>query len=109
MMFPKANARDKKLVRQFSKEHDCCENCGALGDYASLEVAHVIDKGAGGPDIRENLIKLCGPAALQMGCHGKVHMGKISEEDLFEIVAKREGLTAKECRRRVRRKMGYNV
>ena len=109
MMFPKANVKDKKLRRQFSKEHDCCEKCGATGEYVVLEVAHVVDKGAGGPDMRENLIKLCGPAALQMGCHGKVHMGKISEEDLFEIVAKREGLTAKECRRRVRRKMGYNV
>lgn len=59
--------------------------------------------------MRENIVILDGPAAFQKGCHGANHMGKISKHELFEIAARREGISAEECERRVRRKMVYNV
>lgn len=60
--------------------------------------------------MRENLVVLCGPASYQQGCHGLNHTGRVSQEELFRIAAKREGIDdADECRRRVRRRMGYYV
>ena len=103
-MFPKHKPRDPAFMRQFRKEHDCCEICGA---EHHLEIAHIISKGAGGPDMEENVVMLDGPAAFQTGCHGGNHTGKISQAELFEVAARRIGITAEECERRVRRKMGY--
>jgi len=74
------------------KAIDHCEKCNRWPDgFFNLEVAHVKGKGARGPDIKENCIKLCGPAAFSMGCHGADHRGEISDDELFEIIAKREG------------------
>jgi hypothetical protein len=106
MIMQKVKPRNPKLIREFRKESDCCERCNSR---FSLEVAHITSKGAGGPDIRENLLKLCGPASMGMGCHGAAHKGKISQEELYELVGRREGITAAECRIRTRRAMGYAV
>lgn len=105
-MFPKHKPRDPAFMKRFRKEHDCCEKCGKK-HY--LEIAHIISKGAGGPDMEENVVMLDGPASLQQGCHGANHIGDISQEDLFEIAASRIGITPEECRLRVLRRMGRNV
>lgn len=57
----KNKPRDSAFLRRFRKAHKYCEICGAEHD---LEIAHIISKGAGGPDMEENVIMLDGPAAL---------------------------------------------
>ena len=57
-------------------------------------------------NMRENCVRLCGPAAWSKGCHGADHRGEVSEEELFVLAAKREGITVVECRRRVSVAMG---
>lgn len=47
---------------------------------------HIKSRGAGGDDIRENLISLCAE------CHQKAHGGNISRQTLVQIVADREAL-----------------
>lgn len=106
MMYPKIKLRDPATIRKLRQEQPYCERCGSP---RALEVAHIISKGAGGPDMPENLVVLCGPASYQQGCHGLNHMGRVSQEELFRIAARREGIGAEECRRRVRRRMGYDV
>ncbi|MEN6568041.1 MAG: hypothetical protein ABFC57_17290 [Veillonellales bacterium] len=81
------------------KAIDQCERCGRRSNgYFNLETAHVISRGAGGPDIKENCLKLCGPAAMSMGCHGADHRGEISNNELFGIIAAREGKTLDEIK-----------
>ena len=106
MNLQKHKARDPAFLRRFRKEHKCCEICGA---EHNLEIAHIISKGAGGPDMEENVLMLDGPAALQQGCHGANHLGTLTKERMFYYVGKRIGVSAEECERRVRRKMGYDV
>lgn len=106
MMYPKTKPRDPAVIRKLRQEQPYCERCG---NPRALEVAHIISKGAGGPDVRENLVVLCGPASYQQGCHGLNHTGRVSQEELFRIAAKREGVDPEECRKRVRRRMGYDV
>ncbi|KLU61447.1 HNH endonuclease [Peptococcaceae bacterium CEB3] len=47
---------------------------------------HIKSRGAGGDDIKENLISLCGE------CHRKAHDGNIARQTLVQIVADREGI-----------------
>jgi hypothetical protein len=73
------------------KAIDYCERCGRISNgFFNLETAHVIGKGAGGPDIKENCLRLCGPACAGAGCHGLNHKGKIKSDELFGIIAARE-------------------
>lgn len=114
MNFPKHKTKkDPKLIKQMKEEIDCCELCGSFSfDGFTLEAAHIEAKGMGGakgPDIRENIVIACGPAALGAGCHGAQHKGLISKEKLWRAAARREKITVKECKLRVRRAMGYNV
>lgn len=82
------------------KAIDYCERCGRRSNgFISLEVAHVISRGVGGPDIKENCLKLCGPAAMSAGCHGADHRGKITNDELFSIIAAREGKTIAEIKK----------
>lgn len=97
---------DKTLPKRMKKELGRCEGCGSR---MYLEWAHIISKGAGGPDMRENGCLFCGPACLGMGCHGADHRGEIGKERMWRIAAKREGISVAECKRRVRRAMGYAV
>lgn len=106
MNLQKNKPRDPAFIRKFRKEHKCCEICGSEN---CLEVAHIISKGAGGPDIEENVIMLDGPAAFQKGCHGANHIGKLNQDELFKFAAQRIGITPDECKRRVRRRMGFDV
>jgi hypothetical protein len=104
MMFPKhRRVKSQKTINQLKKQIDCCERCGSR---LFLEAAHIIGKGRLGPDMRENIVVLCGPAAWSKGCHGADHRGEISEDELFALAAKREGVTVEECWRRVKEVMG---
>ncbi len=97
MMFPKVKRVIDKAGMKKVKAIDHCEKCGRWPDgFYNLEVAHVYGKGPGGPDIKENCLKLCGPASMQAGCHGADHAGKISNEELFAVIAEREGKTPEE-------------
>ena len=59
---------------------DYCEMCG---QPAGNEPHHIFPRGAGGPDIPENLIQLC-PA-----CHRKAHSGVFTKERLLKVVGRR--------------------
>lgn len=81
------------------KAIDHCERCNRPANgFCVLEVAHVISKGAGGPDIKENCLKLCGPASMSAGCHGMDHRGEIDNDELFGIIAVREEKTMEEIK-----------
>ncbi len=83
---------DKKAIKAARKPY--CERCGAR---ASGENHHVVTRGAGGPDHALNLIQLC------QTCHTKAHAGNISKQELFEIIAKREGVPVQDVIDTVRR------
>lgn len=73
-----------------------CEICGRVGN----QVHHVISKGAGGPDIEENLINLCAE------CHIRVHDGSIGREIVWGYVAIRVRKTVEQVRAVVANAMG---
>ncbi len=92
------------------KAIDHCERCGRESSgFFNLEVAHVIGKGAGGPDIKENCLKLCGPASMSAGCHGADHQGKIENDELFGIIAAREGKPIEEIKEIVHQAWRFGV
>jgi hypothetical protein len=108
-VFPKPpKARNKKVIEEIRNEGDDCEYCGGQCGLI-IEVCHIVRKGPGGPDIRENLLRMGGPAGMGIGCHGADHRGEIQQEELLAIVAEREGITPDECYRRIRLAMGYAV
>jgi hypothetical protein len=61
-----------------------CEVCGQC--RGTTQPHHIRTRGAGGSDVRINLIALC------WQCHGQVHAGPIHTDDLVDIVVSREGL-----------------
>ena len=86
-MFPKyARVRNQQTIEE--AKLDYCELCGR-SCYGN-EPHHIIPRGAGGPDIKENLIQLC------PFCHTDTHSGHHSKQELFEIVGKRLNLTVDE-------------
>ena len=62
--------------------------CMICGTPNGLHKHHIISRGAGGKDNPENLIDLC------WKCHHKTHEGWISKETLWQLVGKRDGITA---------------
>lgn len=83
---------DRKAIAAERKPY--CEVCGA---QAHGEPHHIKTKGSGGHDIRENLIQLC------WSCHyEKVPAAQLPKDRLFEIVARRMGLSLEEVQRRVK-------
>lgn len=112
-MFPKhKRINNPRLLKQMKEEIGHCEYYGPDYRYECLEAAHIIAKGIGGgkgPDIRENIVVLSGPAKFSKGAHGASHRGIIKDVELWAIAASREGISIEECQRRVRLAMGYNV
>jgi hypothetical protein len=107
-MCPKIKRVIDKTGMNKVKAIDLCERCGRRSDgFFNLEVAHVIGKGAGGPDIKENCLKLCGPASFGAGCHGLDHQGEIENDELFEIIAEREEKSLKEIKEIVHKAWRY--
>ncbi|MDU2064410.1 MAG: HNH endonuclease [Sporomusaceae bacterium] len=87
-----------------------CERCGRPGNgFLVLEVAHVISRGAGGPDIKENCLKLCGPAWAGAGCHGLNHKGKVKPDELFSLIAAREGKSVEEIKEIVHKAWRFSI
>lgn len=87
LAFPKfARVRNQQTIEE--AKLDYCELCGK--PCYGNEPHHIIPRGAGGPDIKENLIQLC-PI-----CHTNTHSGHHSKEELFSIVGLRLGLSVDE-------------
>ena len=78
-----------------------CEICGkptyGTGPH------HIVTRGAGGPDIEENLIQLC------RECHHLAHAQGYSKEKLFAVVGRRIGNSSEEIEHTIRVAMGYNT
>ncbi|NMA64475.1 MAG: HNH endonuclease [Syntrophomonadaceae bacterium] len=74
-----ARKRDMAVINSVRKDY--CEYCGSP---AFGEPHHIKTVKAGGKDIRENLIQLCGE------CHTKTHSGHIKRHELIVIAARRE-------------------
>ena len=94
MRVPKPHrVTDKALLKALRIGY--CELCGR----ADMEcgVHHIITKASGGGDARCNLICLC------VGCHTAAHAGNITKEQLWAIVAAREGMTAEQVEMESRR------
>ena len=64
---------------------DACRRptCEICGRPAGGEPHHIITRGAGGPDIPENLIQLC------RTCHTKAHTGELEKTRIMWAVANR--------------------
>ena len=77
---------DRPLVKK-----DYCEYCGKRSQGEGVH--HIIHRGNGGPDIKENLIQLC-PDHHRLG--KAIHRGNITRDELWEIVATREGKSVDE-------------
>lgn len=87
LMFPKfARVRNQQTIED--AKLDYCELCGR--PCYGNEPHHIVPRGAGGPDIKENLIQLC-PV-----CHTDTHSGHHTKEELFAIVGRRLELSIDE-------------
>lgn len=90
--------RDRKAIQ--SVHGNICERCGK---WTTIEPHHIFTRGAGGRDIRINLVQLC------TDCHIAAHDGGIQRDELLAIVARRECMSVDDVYRRNRRAMGYDV
>lgn len=89
---------ERKMIQRCRKSY--CEYCGKP---SNIEPHHVFTVGSGGGDIKENLIQLCTMHHIQ------AHGGEIRKEELIEIIAKREGMTAEEVYKANRIAKGYET
>lgn len=91
-----ATASANRSVRMQSVIDACrkktCELCGSP---CAGEPHHIKTRGAGGSDVPENLVQLCGR------CHRAAHDGKIPKERLLRIVARRLRITDAELEQRL--------
>lgn len=87
---------DRNVIQQIRQESGgLCEYVDPVtgqrcNQWALGEPHHIKTRGAGGDDIRENLIHLCGVH------HVMFHDGNINRHHLIEVVAKREEKTVEE-------------
>ena len=87
----KSHTRHQDVINACKKP--TCEICGKP---CCGEPHHIISRGAGGTDIPENLIQLCG------NCHRNVHSGRMDEDRLLWAVAHRYFTTPTEVRKIIR-------
>lgn len=96
MLATEKRIRDRSVIQAIREEAEYrCEYVDPAtglrcGREAPGEPHHIRTRGAGGGDIRENLIQLCGEH------HRAVHDGRLDRHFLIETVAKREGKTVEE-------------
>ena len=96
LAFPKfARIRNQETIEQCK-----LPNCEICGRETNNEPHHIITRGAGGPDIAENLIQLC------PSCHTKAHSGRYSKEKLFNIVARRLKTTREQIEEKIKKIRG---
>jgi hypothetical protein len=70
-----------------------CEHCLRPSLYREVHHALSIGSGGGGRiDHRLNLLGLC------LRCHRELHDGNLSREILWEVIAKREGVSVEEVK-----------
>lgn len=80
--------KNKSLLKSF-RTQGLCEFCREL--CKKKEPCHVISRGAGGSDIRVNLVSLGSTVQRCCPCHTHSHNGlRPTRDDLLVIVAKRE-------------------
>lgn len=90
--------KDHKMIQ--AMRGNTCERCGK---WTTIEPHHVFTVGAGGGDLRINLVQLC------TDCHIGAHSGSVTRDELLDIIARREGMSVDEVYRQNRRAMGYDV
>lgn len=87
---------DDALLREIA-EFGWCEKCQKR--YPSgVDPAHIVARGMGGGsrvDVRENVIGLCRQH------HSEHHNGKISQDEMWAMAARRLGKTVDECKAKV--------
>lgn len=76
---------DRALVAALKIEVGECEVCHAVPWRHPLDTHHIKTRGAGGDDVRTNLIVLC------RQCHDLAQRRRIPADKLFQIVQRREG------------------
>lgn len=67
---PGSRIRDPELMRRLHYEYEECVICGDI----RFSLHHVLKRGQGGDDVRENLVPLCGDGTN--GCHGAVESNR---------------------------------
>jgi hypothetical protein len=84
--------KNPKLLASFPSP-GLCEGCGI--PCSSRERHHIFGKGAGGPDLRCNIIMLGDAFTDQCACHAVFHNegGAVDRFTFLGVVAKREGTT----------------
>ena len=82
---------DKKAIESVKKPY--CEVCGR---WTYCEVHHIIPCGMGGGNRIDHVYNLINICAGYGDCHDKAQKYVISQHDLFEVVAKREGVSVEE-------------
>lgn len=86
---------DESLLESF-RMLSHCEMCGHLRMVdMKLDPHHLISRGAGGPDITENLLGVC------RFCHNRMHNGTIPNRAVLCVIACRLGKTPEEVQQRV--------
>lgn len=96
LAFPKfSRVRNAETIKECTL--DFCEICGRP---TSCEPHHIIHRGAGGPDMPENLIQLC-PT-----CHRQAHDGQWEKERLFSIVGRRLHQSVEEIEEKIQKARG---
>lgn len=94
-MIPKpARLVDRDAIERLREDYPVCEYCRR---HATEQIHHIVTRGSGGPDLRENLIALCTVH------HSMAHTGQIRKDSLQTMVAHREGISMSELQKRVRR------
>ena len=71
-----------------------CEWCGKE-NRTGLDPHHVLTRGAGGPDVAENLVALC------RRCHQDAHNGRVKPSELLAVAAKRCRMTVAEVEKKL--------
>ena len=85
---------DPCAIEKLRTDYPVCEYCRSKPAEA---IHHIVTRGSGGPDLRENLVSLC------QFHHGQAHSGQIRKDSLQQMVADREGISYSEVQKRVRR------
>lgn len=95
--------KHKRLVDKQAYEECTLDWCEWCGGPVNCGPHHIISRGAGGPDIKENLVQLC------LKHHREAHNGKIPKRRLFMIVAMRMRIPVEEVISRIEEIVGRGI
>lgn len=92
---------DKPLLDEMRRS-PICQYCGRPTP-SGCDPAHVLSRGAGGSDIRSNVLALCRgfDAGEWISCHHSHHTGRITSDDLWRAIARRDNRTFEEVKAEV--------